>query len=48
MNKEIATKQKISVRSVEKHISSMLMKSQTSTRTELLRWAIDTGRITVK
>jgi len=47
MNKEIAGKQSISVRSVEKHISSMLLKSGCSTRTELVRWAIETKRIDI-
>ena len=45
MNKEIAVEQKITVRSVEKHISSMMLKSGTYTRTELLRWALETGRL---
>jgi len=43
MNKEIAPKMGISVRSVERHVTNLLEKSGARSRTELLAWAYERG-----
>ena len=40
-NREIATRLKVSQRTIESHVSNMLNKTQLSNRTELARWAIE-------
>ncbi|CAM9330563.1 unnamed protein product [Choristocarpus tenellus] len=42
-NREIATQEQMSVRSVEKHVSHMLAKTDTTNRTELVRYCLKMG-----
>ncbi|GMI28880.1 hypothetical protein TeGR_g6818 [Tetraparma gracilis] len=47
MNKEIAPRMGVSVRTVERHVTDLMRKSGTGGRTELLRWAIQEGLVEV-
>jgi hypothetical protein len=47
MNKEIAPRMGVSVRTVERHLTDLMRKSGTGGRTELLRWAIQEGLVEV-
>ena len=42
MNKEIASRLKTSVRNVEKYVSRLFTKTETNSRTELVRFALQT------
>ena len=44
-NKEIANEMCVSQRTVESHVSNMLQKTTLKNRTELTRWAIESGHI---
>ncbi|MBV5259620.1 response regulator transcription factor [Synechococcus moorigangaii CMS01] len=44
-NREIAEKLNVSQRTVESHVSNMLNKTSLSNRTELARWAMDSGLV---
>ncbi|WP_267383671.1 helix-turn-helix domain-containing protein [Cyanobacterium sp. uoEpiScrs1] len=44
-NLEIADKLKISKRTVDNHVSNTLAKTKTENRVELLRWALQWGKI---
>jgi DNA-binding NarL/FixJ family response regulator len=44
-NKEIAKEMGVSQRTVESHVSNMLQKTTLTNRTELTRWAIESGHI---
>lgn len=44
-NLEIAKKLKISKRTVDNHISNTLTKTKTENRVELLRWALQWGKV---
>ncbi|MGA7936012.1 MAG: response regulator transcription factor [Kovacikia sp.] len=44
-NKEIAKELGVSQRTVESHVSNMLQKTTLTNRTELTRWAIESGHI---
>ena len=41
MNKEIARKLETSIRNVEKYVSRLFIKTSTSSRTELVRYALE-------
>lgn len=43
MNKEIASQLNTSVRNIEKYVSRLFVKSGTSSRTELVRFALEHG-----
>ena len=47
MNKEIAEELFISTRRVEQHLTSMYRKTGKSNRTELVRWAVSTGIVSI-
>ena len=47
MNKEIAQELFISTRRVEQHLTSMYRKTGKSNRTELVRWAVSTGIVSI-
>ena len=47
MNKEIAEKHSISVRTVERHRENIMAKLNLHTRAELVRYAVDKGLIDV-
>jgi DNA-binding NarL/FixJ family response regulator len=44
-NHDIAEKLEISKRTVDNHISNILMKTKTDNRVELVRWALQWGKI---
>ena len=44
-NQEIAEKLEISKRTVDNHISNILTKTATSNRVELVRWALQWGKV---
>ena len=44
-NHDIAEKLEISKRTVDNHISNILTKTKTDNRVELLRWALEWGKI---
>lgn len=44
-NHDIATKLEISKRTVDNHISNILTKTKTDNRVELVRWALQWGKI---
>ncbi len=44
-NQEIAEKLEISKRTVDNHISNILTKTSTSNRVELVRWALQWGKV---
>ena len=44
-NQEIADKLEISKRTVDNHISNILTKTGTDNRVELLRWALQWGKV---
>lgn len=44
-NQEIAEKLDISKRTVDNHISNILTKTKTSNRVELVRWALQWGKV---
>ena len=44
-NQEIADKLEISKRTVDNHISNILTKTSTDNRVELLRWALQWGKV---
>jgi len=44
-NKEISKELGVSQRTVESHVSNMLQKTTLTNRTELTRWAIESGHI---
>ena len=43
-NREIASQLNVSQRTIESHVSNMLNKTSLNNRTELARWAIESGR----
>jgi DNA-binding NarL/FixJ family response regulator len=43
MNKEIARRLETSVRNVEKYVSRLFVKTNTNSRTELVRYALENG-----
>ena len=46
MNKEIARKLETSIRNVEKYVSRLFIKTGTSSRTELVRYALENNLVT--
>ncbi len=46
MNKEIARKLETSIRNVEKYVSRLFIKTETSSRTELVRYALENHLVT--
>ena len=46
MNKEIARKLETSIRNVEKYVSRLFIKTETSSRTELVRYALENQLVT--
>ena len=46
MNKEIARKLETSIRNVEKYVSRLFIKTNTSSRTELVRYALENNLVT--
>ena len=46
MNKEIARKLETSIRNVEKYVSRLFIKTGTSSRTELVRYALENHLVT--
>jgi DNA-binding NarL/FixJ family response regulator len=44
-NKEIAKEMRVSIRTVETHVSNMLQKTLLTNRTRLTRWAVESGHI---
>ncbi|MGD1903847.1 MAG: response regulator transcription factor [Geitlerinemataceae cyanobacterium] len=44
-NREIAVEMKVSQRTIESHVSNMLGKTGLHNRTELARWAIESGKV---
>jgi len=46
MNKEIARKLETSIRNVEKYVSRLFIKTETSSRTELVRYALENNLVT--
>ncbi|QEY32854.1 response regulator transcription factor [Synechococcus sp. RSCCF101] len=46
MNKEIARQLETSIRNVEKYVSRLFIKTSTSSRTELVRYALEHGLVT--
>jgi len=46
-NQQIADKLEISKRTVDNHITNILNKTNTENRVELLRWALDWGKVCV-
>lgn len=46
-NLDIAEKLKISKRTVDNHISNILTKTKTDNRVELVRWALQWGKICI-
>ena len=46
MNKEIARKLETSIRNVEKYVSRLFIKTSTSSRTELVRYALENHLVT--
>lgn len=47
MNKEIASEMNLSVKTVEGYLTSLYRKAKVSNRTELVRWAVDTGYVEI-
>lgn len=45
MNKEIARRLETSIRNVEKYVSRLFTKTGTSSRTELVRYALENGLV---
>ena len=45
LNKEIAAEMNLSVKTVEGYLTSLYRKADVSNRTELVRWAVDTGYV---
>ena len=45
MNKEIARKLETSIRNVEKYVSRLFIKTTTSSRTELVRYALENNLV---
>ena len=45
MNKEIARKLETSIRNVEKYVSRLFIKTNTSSRTELVRYALENNLV---
>jgi DNA-binding NarL/FixJ family response regulator len=47
INQDIAVKLEISKRTVDNHISNILMKTKTDNRVALLRWALQWGKVCI-